>query len=95
MNCAKFSFLALSVLQIKKLLLGKSVFQSLSINRFVLCILVSLSFTDIHLSVKFHQLEEERRMKEVAIVTRQEMADNLVPHHVRDNCAAILIPLNK
>jgi hypothetical protein len=27
--------------------------------------------------------------------TQQEMADNLVPLHVRDNCAHILIPLNK
>jgi hypothetical protein len=30
-----------------------------------------------------------------AHATRQEMADNLVPLHVRDNCAGILIPLNK
>eukprot|EP01039_Chlorochromonas_danica_P003418 gene3417-3745_t len=27
--------------------------------------------------------------------TRQEMIDNLVPLHVRDNCAGVLIPLNK
>jgi len=27
--------------------------------------------------------------------TVQEMRDNLVPLHVRDNCAGILIPLNK
>ena len=28
-------------------------------------------------------------------VTQQEMADNLVPMHVRDYCAHVLIPLNK
>mgnify|MGYP005991396195 CR=1 FL=1 len=28
-------------------------------------------------------------------VTPQQMADNLVPMHVRDYCAHILIPLNK
>eukprot|EP01040_Poterioochromonas_malhamensis_P006180 gene6180-6650_t len=28
-------------------------------------------------------------------VSREIMADNLVPLHVRDNCAGILIPLNK
>ncbi|RYG68117.1 hypothetical protein EON64_05890 [archaeon] len=27
--------------------------------------------------------------------TREEMAANLVPIHVRDNCAGVLIPLNK
>ena len=27
--------------------------------------------------------------------TKQEMADNLVPLHVRDSCANYLIPLNK
>jgi len=34
-------------------------------------------------------------MKEPAPATQQEMMDNLVPLHVRDNCANILIPLNK
>lgn len=27
--------------------------------------------------------------------TQQEMMDNRVPIHVRDNCAGVLIPLNK
>jgi hypothetical protein len=27
--------------------------------------------------------------------TREDMVNNLVPLHVRDNCAGVLIPLNK
>jgi hypothetical protein len=34
-------------------------------------------------------------MKEAPLATKQEMMDNLVPLHVRDSCANVLIPLNK
>ena len=34
-------------------------------------------------------------MKEMKEATMQEMMDNLVPIHVRDSCANVLIPLNK